>query len=241
MSRWAGWYCSPLRGLVQVRGGGAGQIMRLACLPVIQPWSRRPLLPAGSPLNYLAHLYLAGHQADHLLGSLLGDFMRGQDLADFPSAVQDGVLHHRAVDRFTDGHAVFARSRARLAPQFRRVSGIVIDVFYDHLLARSWARWSEQPLAEFTAEIYALLQARRAELPPRMQRAVDYMVRGDWLGSYVEPLSIDWALRGLSSRMRRANPLGEAYGELAQHGDGLRRDFEQFFPELRARHGSARR
>lgn len=183
-------------------------------------------------MNYLAHLYLAGPDDDHRIGALLGDFMRGQELSSFAGSVQVGVLHHRAVDRFTDSHPVFRQSRDRLAPRFRRFSGVIIDVFYDHFLARGWQRWCRQSLAEFATDVYTVLETRLADLPPRMQRAVRAMIADDWLSSYAEPKNVARALSGLARRVKRENPLGEAIAELARHEAGLSEDFEAFFPAL---------
>jgi len=183
-------------------------------------------------LNYLAHLFLAGPDGGHRIGALLGDFMRGQELDSYPRAVQDGVLHHRVVDQFTDSHPVFRRSCRRLASRYRRFGGVIIDVFYDHFLARSWHRWSAQPLPVFTSEVYSLLQRNAADLPPRMQRAIGFMIADDWLASYAEIDKVDLALQGLGKRVRRDNPLGDAVGELSRLEESLESDFEIFFPQI---------
>ncbi len=183
-------------------------------------------------MNYLAHLLLAGRTEASRLGALLGDFMLGQELAAFPPPVQGGIRLHREVDRFTDAHPVFRRSRSRLDPRTRCFAGVIVDVFYDHFLARGWDAWCEQPLSGFAAEIYGMLGRRLPELPPRMQHVVPFMIREDWLTSYRETEHVGRALRRMSRRLKRENPLGEAIGELHAHYRELQSDFDAFFPEL---------
>ena len=183
-------------------------------------------------MNYLAHLLLAGPDRGHRIGALLGDFMRGQELGCFSPDIQDGVRHHRAVDQFTDAHPVFRRSRQRLDPRYRRFGGVIIDVFYDHFLARSWHRWCVQPLPCFAKDVYSLLERNAEDFPPRMQQAVGFMIADDWLASYAELDKVGRALQGLGKRVKRDNPLAQAINELVRLDTPLASDFEAFFPQL---------
>ncbi|MDS4021139.1 MAG: ACP phosphodiesterase [Candidatus Competibacter sp.] len=183
-------------------------------------------------MNYLAHFHLAGEDPELLAGSLLGEFLRGPVPGDWSPGVRLGVRLHRQVDAFTDAHPVTARSRGRFQPPLRRYAGILIDLFYDHCLARDWSDHSPVPLAEFARAVYARLHARRAEWPPPMQRGIDYMIAHDLLCSYRELEGIGRALRGISGRLRRANPLADALPELERHADGLAEDFAAFFPDV---------
>lgn len=86
-------------------------------------------------MNYLAHLYLAGYEDDWIAGALLGDFAKGRlENLPFVPGVVEGIRLHRAIDSFTDQHPVVRRSRSRLRSR-RLVSGIIVDLAYDHFLA----------------------------------------------------------------------------------------------------------
>ncbi len=187
-------------------------------------------------MNYLAHLFLAGESPESRVGNLQGDFMRGVDRQDLTNGVWQGVLMHRRVDAFTDAHALFRQSRQRLAPEYRRWSGVLINVFYDHLLALHWQQFSpEQSLPEFAASIYATLAEHSHLLAGRLARVAPKMAAGDWLSAYAERASLDLALAGISRRLRRPSPLAQAGPQLDLHFSELQEDFLQFFPELRAR------
>lgn len=188
--------------------------------------------PPPPPVNYLAHLRLAPAAPLLRLGNLLGDFVRGVDVSALPLLVQEGIAQHRAIDRFTDSHPVFRQSRARLGAPLHRVSGVLVDVFYDHFLARHWQRWGDgRTLAEFTADVYRLLAGQRELLSPQLRAALPHMVAQDWLGSYGDLRSVDEALLRMAGRLRHRTPLAEGGAVLRAHYEALHGDFAVFFPE----------
>jgi acyl carrier protein phosphodiesterase len=191
-------------------------------------------------LNYLAHLRLSPADPQLRLGNLLGDFVRGVDVSLLPSRVQEGIAQHRLLDRFTDGHPAFRRSRARLGPAFARLSGVLVDVYYDHFLARGWERWGDgRTLPAFASETYRLLDEHRHSLTPPLRAALPHMVAQDWLGSYAEVEAIDATLARMAARMSRPTSLAEGGRELRAHYEALQADFAEFFPAAMARAGAA--
>ena len=119
-------------------------------------------------MNYLAHLLLAGDEEADQVGGLLGDFVRGPLPCGLPPDLAAGVALHRQVDSFTDAHPLFLRSRERVSAGRRRVSGIMVDLFYDHFLACHWARYCSLPLTRFTRLMYDRVAAREPHLPERL-------------------------------------------------------------------------
>ena len=186
-------------------------------------------------MNWLAHLRLAPNAPLLRLGNLCGDFVRGVDVGSLHPELQRGVAQHRAIDAFADAHRLVRRSRARLDPGFGRFSGVLIDVFYDHFLARDWLRLGDGgTLAAFAAMVHALLDAHAPLLPWRLQQAAPWMRRQAWLVSYADIDGIDAVLQRMANRVQRTTPLGEGVGQLRAHYDELGRDFAAFWPELAA-------
>ena len=199
-------------------------------------------------MNYLAHFYLAtvpvnsgerpaslsDGSPDALVGSLLGDFVKGDDHNGYSPEIQRAILVHRQIDSFTDAHPVVSRSKRRLSNIHRHTKGILVDLFYDHFLAGNWGDYATVPLAEFTRHVYQTLTGYQAILPHRLQRMLPYMIADHWLGSYTEVANIGRALQGLSRRLTRPNNLGQGAGELETHYAALKSDFQAFFPDLRA-------
>lgn len=184
-------------------------------------------------MNWLAHLLLAPEEPRVRIGNLAGDFVRGVDLATLHPALQAGIWMHRAVDRFVDAHPVVARARRRCDGRERRFAGVLVDVFFDHCLARGWAEHGEGDLAEFAAARYAELVAHRDELPPRLREVLPWLVAEDWLSSYASDAGLAGILARMAARSPRRAVLAGAEAVLFSHRDAFVADFASLWPELR--------
>lgn len=105
-------------------------------------------------MNYLAHLHLGGQLPAQLLGSLYGDFVKGRLQGQYSPQIEAAIQLHRSIDRFTDSHPLVGQALSRFTLTRRRYAGIVLDVFFDHCLARDWAQYADQPLERFTSQVY---------------------------------------------------------------------------------------
>lgn len=184
-------------------------------------------------MNLLAHALLASPDAELMLGSLIGDFVRGRIDPALPPKVRAGIALHRAVDAYTDAHTDVAAARALFVPPFRRYAGILLDVWFDHLLARQWARFGEDDLDAFSDRVRDLLAVNAALVPERMRGFVAYLEANDLPAAYRDTAMIGQALRGMSRRLKRANPLDEALPVLAGLHAPSQACFDAFFPALR--------
>ncbi len=186
-----------------------------------------------SDMNYLAHTWLARQSDDAILGALLGDFVHGQSaLQDWSEPVRTEILRHRHIDRYTDTHPAVTAARARFG-DLRRYAGIVLDVYFDHCLARAWPRWNDVSLDDFNSRVYRVLREHHGVLPSRLQRIAPHMTEHDWLGSYRERASVDRAVRGIASRLsRNGDRLVACLPVLRKNEAEIDATFETFFPDL---------
>lgn len=184
-------------------------------------------------MNYLVHLYLAEETPASLLGNLMGDFVKGRLDETYPSAIREGIKMHRQVDAFAHDNLTYRLSKGRLEESYGYFRGILIDIFYDHFLARNWHRHHPSPLEEFAAGVYRLLEENFSLLPPGLQQVTPRMIRHDWLVSYRDPETIGRVLERISSRLRRANPLGQGVTELHRNYGALEKDCDLFLGEAR--------
>jgi len=171
-----------------------------------------------------------------MLGSLMGDFVKGpltsEAISDRYSAeMTRAIALHRKIDSYTDSHHVVRESWQRVSNERRRFAGIMVDIFYDHYLAKYWNEFHDKPLSEFTGEFYAILARRQSEMPPRLQRITDSMISLDWLGSYAQIDSVRGALNRISQRLRRDNTLFDSADELLENYAAMERDFRRFLPD----------
>lgn len=184
-------------------------------------------------MNFLAHLHLGGPAPEQMLGSLYGDFVKGPLAGRFAPPLEAAIRLHRAIDAYTDSHPKVLAALARFSPERRRYAGIILDVFFDHCLARHWQAYHPEPLAHFTTQVYAVLQ-RTPDLPGRLAAMAPHMIADDWLGSYQTFDVLGRVLQGISRRLTRPEGLQGAMPELRVLYQLLLEDFKGFYPELQA-------
>ena len=187
-------------------------------------------------MNWLAHLYLAQPTVEHRLGNLLADFIKGSVRQQFSLEMQAGMKHHQQIDSFTDQHPVCRHSKTLISPTHRRMAGILVDIFYDHHLARQWSEYSDVPLAVFTHDIYCSFQSYSGWLPADIHVLLDRLATEDWLTQYQTIEGIEETLsrlsRRISQRWQRPVNLCPAVEDWVTHYPLFAQDFAQFFPDL---------
>ncbi|MEG3922458.1 ACP phosphodiesterase [Microcoleus sp. POL10_C6] len=183
-------------------------------------------------MNYLAHLFLSKGTPESLIGNLLGDFVKGSAINLYPDEIRKGIDLHRKVDSYTDSHAIVRSSKSLVSSQRRRFAGVLIDVFYDHFLAKNWLEYSEIPLRDFSQDVYKILQDNRDILPDSLQRVLPTIIARDLLSSYQEIAEIGITLTRMSARIKRTNNLASGIEDLTANYQRLESDFQDFFPDL---------
>lgn len=183
-------------------------------------------------MNYLGHLHLSGTDPLVTVGNFMADSVKGRDLSRFSAGLQQGLRLHRAIDSFTDEHPLQRTGRARVRTHAGRWSGVVMDLFYDHLLASDPSRWRNEPLAAFAQRMYALLSDHEHLMPPPARRMLPYMVQGDWLTSYATIEGIGRAIAGLARRVPEGAVMIGAERVLHAHIDAYRAEFDAFYADL---------
>ena len=183
-------------------------------------------------MNYLAHLFLACHSAESLIGNLAGDFVKGRLGQRFPAGIREGIELHRRVDAFTDTHPAVAAFRRVLIPEHGHYSRVISDVFFDHFLATSWSTYSHESLEGFVNRVWMTMDPYVDELPGRLRFIYPRMRQGGWLLSYREVEGIHIALTNLSRRLSRRPHLEMATHHLTDSRPELERRFHEFFPDV---------
>jgi len=185
-------------------------------------------------LNYLAHLFFSDDSEGEVVGSLLGDFVKGNPAGRFNAAITEAIHLHRRIDSFSDSHIIPRRSRGRISPLRRRFAGIIVDVCYDHFLSRHWRQFSPVDLKSFVGRVYSMLDKNRALLPERLRRVLPHMIAENWLGSYTQLEGVGNALDRIAGRLSRGGAFKGAVAEIEANYRDLETDFLAFFPELAA-------
>ena len=184
-------------------------------------------------VNFLAHIYLSGDDPNIQLGNFIGDFVRGRNLTEqFEAGIAKGIALHRAIDEFTDKHAVVKQSKVRLRKKYRHYAPVIVDIFYDHYLAKNWDRYHSTFLPEFAEKTYTMIMSRETILPEKVKWMMPYMMKQDWLTNYARIDGIARVLGGMSRRTPYNSKMHEAVDDLRMHYTDFEKEFFEFFPEL---------
>ncbi len=183
-------------------------------------------------MNYLAHFYLSDQTPQGFVGSILGDFVRGNSYKYFPETIAFEIEMHRKIDGFTDLHSVVRQSKKRVSANRGKFAGVLVDMFYDHFFAVNFENYSQISLKDFSAEVYNALDSHQNFLPEDFRRKITAIAEFDLLGSYQTIEGIGLALYRISKRLKRENNLSEGIFDLKNNYPQIQEDFEIFFPQL---------
>ena len=184
-------------------------------------------------MNFLAHALLAGDAPPLIVGGVIGDWIKGPLPGVLPDDLAKGVALHRAIDSFAESNPAFRRSRSRVSVDRRRYAGVLVDVFYDHLLARNWVTVHHRPLDEYCEAVYRLIKDRLNELPISSHHALTLMAKEDWLTRYAQIEGVADVLARMSRRARQPNPLANGEEEFLADVDGFTSDFHAWLDDTR--------
>lgn len=184
-------------------------------------------------MNFLAHLYLANNPEGQI-GNFIADAIKGKKYEHLPLEVQKGIIHHRAIDTFTDTHEIVKKSKRRLHTRYGHFKGVIIDILYDHYLAKNWLDYSEIPLDIFSQDTYQLLADNFDILPERTQYLLPFMKEQNWLYNYRTIEGISKILWGMNKRTKGISKMDLAKEDLILHYKEFENDFTLFFKELKA-------
>ncbi|MEN8966661.1 MAG: acyl carrier protein phosphodiesterase [Polaribacter sp.] len=183
-------------------------------------------------MNFLAHLYLSQNNTNILIGNFIADHIRGNNFLMFSKEIQQGIFLHREIDTFTDAHEIVRKSKRRLHKRYRHYNGVIIDILYDHFLAKNWTNYSAIPLDIYTQGIYNLFTKKTTELPVKSQQFITYMIEYDILYNYQFEDGIERVLKGMNNRTKGKSQMDLAIEDLKELSPELENDFTLFFEDL---------
>ena len=183
-------------------------------------------------MNYLAHIFLSGKNPNVMIGNFMADSIKGSKHDTYPAEIQKGILLHRQIDTTTDAHPAFRQSTKRLHKNYGHYSGIIVDIFYDHFLAKNWSEYSDIPLADYIQSFYKLLRDNTELLPHNIQKMAPIMMEGNWLLIYADLEGIDRVLGGMNRRTKNKSGMDKAGYELRKYYSLFEADFKVVMKDL---------
>jgi acyl carrier protein phosphodiesterase len=183
-------------------------------------------------MNFLAHIYLSGEDDFVKIGNFMADSIRGSQYLDYSNSLQKGILLHRHIDSFTDAHPIYRKSKHRLHEKYGHYSGVIMDIAYDHFLAKNWSKYSNEKLEDYAADFYKLMQDNYEILTERTKGMLPYMIGRNWLVSYATIAGLEMILFQMDYRTKHRAHMQEAIVEIQDFYTEFESEFFQFFEEL---------
>ena len=184
-------------------------------------------------MNYLAHIFLSGNNEKLMIGNFIADSIKGDNWLKYETEVKKGILLHRAIDAYTDTHEIVKASKKRLWERYRHYNAVIVDIFYDHFLAKNWNEYHHTNLSEFVDGTYNVLTENEELLPDSTKLFFKYMIKNNWLYNYQYIEGINKVMGGMSRRTSFDSGMENSTDELVKYYDEFERDFKSFFPLLR--------
>lgn len=185
-------------------------------------------------MNFLAHIYLSGDNDLIKIGNFMADGIRGKHYDHLPADIQKGIVLHRAIDTFTDSHPIFRDSTKRLHEKYHHYAGVIVDIFYDHFLAKNWTKYSDEKLDMFVENFYQSLRDNYENLTEKTQDMMPYMIRHNWLFNYQYVDGIARILFQMDKRTKNNSKMQYSIEELKEFYTEFEHEFTTFFEDLRA-------
>jgi len=184
-------------------------------------------------MNFLAHIYLSGNNDLLKIGNFMADSIRGHDYDNYQPEIRKGILLHRAIDSFTDMHPIYRQSKHRLHEKYGHYSGVIMDIFYDHFLAKNWKSFSDENLENYAENFYSLLKNNYDLLTEKAQGMLPFMIGRNWLISYATIEGLEMIMFQMDHRTKNRVAMHESIVELKKYYSEFEEEFCLFFEELR--------
>ncbi|MEN0051576.1 MAG: ACP phosphodiesterase [Bacteroidota bacterium] len=183
-------------------------------------------------MNYLAHLFLSCEDEELLIGNFIADFVKNRYREELSPRVLEGIQLHRVIDSFTDRHPVVVQTTRLLHPKHHKYSPVLMDVFFDYLLAENWEMYSQESINDFSTRVYAILSKNIDQVPAPFQARTLSMVQHHWLMSYMMLEGMEDTFERMKRRVSKPEYLDDAVLSLQEHHETLTKTFHTFFPEI---------
>lgn len=186
-------------------------------------------------MNYLAHALLSAHDDELLAGNFIADHLRGNNFNHLPTGVIQGIKMHRQIDDYTDTHELFKKSKRIFYTNFEKYSGVLIDIYFDHLLAKNFQEFSTVNLSSFSKKVYEVYDAKKELFPTSSNRFLNYVISNNIYEAYALKDGITTVLRHLSSRIKHPVQLHDSIVEFTDNEKVLEENFKLFFQDAQTR------
>ncbi len=178
-------------------------------------------------------MFLSGPDEQTMVGNFIGDYVKGNAWNKYPENIKKGILMHRRIDSFTDTHPKFREAKSLFRNEFGLYSGIVIDLLYDHYLAKNWNEYSDITLRTFAKRSHAVLLQNFMHLPLKVQSFLPFLIQHKRLESYASAKGIVQTIKIMSNYSSLPAKSEFVMEAIQTNNDFFEVNFREFMFDLR--------
>ena len=182
-------------------------------------------------MNYLGHLFLSNNRLEIMRSNLFGDFVKGNKLENLPEIVSEGIRLHREIDSYIDNHPVVRELMHELYQYLPKVTGIAVDLYFDHLLAKDWNIYHPKTLDNFTHDFFNYKDISEVYFSKGFKELLYIIEKDSWLLNYQKIEGLDFACKGLSKRISFDNELKNGVLVFEENKELIENTFECFMKD----------
>jgi len=184
-------------------------------------------------MNFLGHLYFSNDDKDLMLANLFGDFVKGSNFHYFSSKIREGIVLHRAIDTFIDQHKDVLDLKLMLYQDLPKVAGVAVDLFFDHLLAKTWQMHHVQEYQTFLNDFYHHNSEIENDLTSDFKQFITIFRERKWLDHYPTVFGLAKSCEGVSKRISFENKLAEAPDTFYKREKEIEAVFQQYMEDAK--------
>ena len=183
-------------------------------------------------MNYLAHVYLSRENIDLAIGNFIADNIKGNNYKKFNINWQKGILLHRFIDSYTDSHYIFREHSKLFFDSHRHYSRVLIDIFYDHFLAKNWKKYSHISLENFEFDFCKSLAQNLNKFPNEMSNKIRFFIYQKWFTKYSSIKGLIYILEKMDNKTQYESKFVTSIEKFISFAPEMESQFFIFFEDM---------
>jgi acyl carrier protein phosphodiesterase len=163
--------------------------------------------------------------------NLFADFVKGNDFGKYPAIIREGIALHRRIDTYIDNHPSVIELLNLLYSDLPKVSGIAVDLFFDHLLAKNWSMYNKFPLEIFVDDFFKYSDENNVYYSRTFEQVLDLIQKDNWITNYQYIEGLNFACTGLSNRISFENELKNGVSVFLKFEEIITQTFSTFIDD----------
>ncbi|MBX9853629.1 MAG: acyl carrier protein phosphodiesterase [Cytophagaceae bacterium] len=184
-------------------------------------------------MSSLNTLFFSENKSENFTtGLIIGNGARQNYISRYNDEILKGILLAEKIRDFTENNEFVKASQNRLSTKHSKHKDFIIQVFYDHLLASNWEKYSSLPIEAFSEKIYNNIMENIILFPYKIRKFSPEMISKKWIGGLTTIEGTHRYVNMLFKKERFTNNLEHSLFELVESYQDYKKDFEQYFESL---------